>query len=145
MSAWVMRRSRPSMLIGVILLSAASCGGGSAASGANASDVSVTLRDFSITPDPSSADAGTITFDITNDGPSTHEFAVVRTDLAPGALPVEGGEIPEDKVDIIDEAEDIAPSTSTSLEVQLSAGTYVLICNLPGHYQSGMHAAFTVR
>jgi len=137
-------RHRSSILLGAILLLAAACGG-SATSGGNASDVSVTLKDFAISANPSSADAGTITFDITNDGPSTHEFAVVRSDLAQAALPVEGGEIPEDKIDVVDEAEDIAPSTSTSLTVQLSAGTYVLICNLPGHYQLGMHSAFTVR
>ena len=27
----------------------------------------------------------------------------------------------------------------------LAAGSYLLICNLPGHYQLGMTAAFTVR
>jgi uncharacterized cupredoxin-like copper-binding protein len=27
--------------------------------------------------------------------------------------------------------------------VNLDAGSYVFICNLPGHYQQGMHASFT--
>jgi uncharacterized cupredoxin-like copper-binding protein len=30
------------------------------------------------------------------------------------------------------------------LALDLEAGPYVLICNVPGHYESGMHAAFEV-
>ena len=44
-----------------------------------------------------------------------HEFVILRTDDAPDALPVENGEIPEDQVDLVDEVEDIAPGTGTSL------------------------------
>ena len=88
--------------------------------------------------------AGDITFGIHNDGPSAHEFVILRTDDAPDALPVENGVIPEDQIDLVDEAEDIAPGTDTSLSANLTAGSYVLVCNLPSHYEAGMHAAFTV-
>jgi uncharacterized cupredoxin-like copper-binding protein len=30
------------------------------------------------------------------------------------------------------------------LTVDLAAGSYVLLCNLPGHYESGMRTAFDV-
>jgi len=30
------------------------------------------------------------------------------------------------------------------LQTNLEAGSYVIICNLPAHYESGMHTAFTV-
>jgi len=83
-------------------------------------------------------------FGIDNDGPSVHEFVVLRTDDAPDALPVENGVIPEDQIDLIDEVEDLAPGTSSSLDVNLDAGAYVLVCNLPAHYEQGMFAAFTV-
>ena len=33
----------------------------------------------------------------------------------------------------------------TRLSVELSAGKYVLICNVIGHYNSGQFAAFTVQ
>ena len=131
------------MLASALVISAVSCGRGG--SGSGGASVQVTLKDFSIAVDPASVNAGTVSFDITNDGPSTHELAIVRTDKAPDDLPVENGEIPEGEIDIVDEQEDIAPSTSTTLSVDLSAGSYVLVCNLPGHYQQGMHAAFTVR
>ena len=57
---------------------------------------------------------------------------------------MENGLIPEDQIDLIDEVEDIPPGTDTSLDVNLDAGAYVLVCNLPAHYEQGMFAAFTV-
>ena len=57
-------------------------------------DVTVTMKDFSITTSAASFPAGDITFGIQNDGPSAHEFVIIRTDDAPDALPVENGEIP---------------------------------------------------
>jgi uncharacterized cupredoxin-like copper-binding protein len=129
--------------VGVIMIAATSCGG-SGSTGSATGDVAVTMKDFSITTSVASFPAGDIAFGIQNDGPSAHEFVILRTDDAPDALPVENGEIPEDQVDLVDEAEDIAPGTDTSLSANLTAGSYVLVCNLPSHYQAGMHAAFTV-
>lgn len=123
------------------MLTAASCGGSNSGSG---SDVAVTLKDFSVTPTPATFPSGDITFAIDNQGPSVHEFVIIRSDVAPDQLPVENGLIPEDKVDVVDEAEDIAPGTDTTLSVSLEPGSYVLVCNLPSHYEQGMHAAFTV-
>ena len=109
--------------------------------------VAVTVADFSVTPDPDSAPAGEITFDITNDAEQTHEFVVFKTDLAPDQLPTdEDGDVDEagEGVEHIDEIEDIGAGSTQSLTVNLDAGSYVLICNLPGHYAQGMHAGFTV-
>ena len=47
-------------------------------------------------------------------------------------------------LELVDEIEDIEGGSSQSLTVNLDAGSYVLICNLPGHYAQGMHAGFTV-
>lgn len=109
--------------------------------------VSATLKDFSIGLDPASASAGEVTFSITNDGPSDHEFVVFRTDLDPGALPTsEAGEVDEAGagLTLVDEAEDIAASSTTDLTVDLEAGSYAIVCNVPGHYAQGMHTGFTV-
>ncbi len=123
-------------------------GGGGSGSGAT---VSTTEKDFAIALDPSSVAAGTVSFDIQNEGPSEHEFVVFKTDLAPDALPTTTDENDAVIVDeegegleAIDEEEDIAPGSSATLDVDLDAGSYVAICNLPGHYQQGMHVAFTV-
>lgn len=131
-------------VLGCLLAIAATSCGGSGSAGSATGDVTVTMKDFSITTSAASFPAGDITFGIQNDGPSAHEFVILRTDDAPDALPVENGEIPEDQVDLVDEAEDIAPGTGTSLGANLTAGSYVLVCNLPSHYAAGMLAAFTV-
>jgi uncharacterized cupredoxin-like copper-binding protein len=128
-------------LAGVLAIAATSCGGsGSGATG----DVIVTMEDFSLEATPGTFNAGDVEFGIQNDGPSAHEFVVIRTDVAADALPVENGLIPEDQIELVDEVEDIAPGTNTSLTVNIERGSYVLVCNLPAHYESGMHASFTV-
>jgi uncharacterized cupredoxin-like copper-binding protein len=132
-------------LVGVLSLVAAACGGG----GGN--KPKATEKDFSISLDKSSAKAGEITFSVKNDGPSVHEFVVFQTDLAPDQLPLTKDENGIDIVDEegegvthIDEIEDIAVGSTQELKVTLAAGNFVLICNLPAHYQQGMHTAFTV-
>jgi uncharacterized cupredoxin-like copper-binding protein len=102
-----------------------------------------TLKDFSIALEAVSAPAGSTTFDIANDGPSTHEFEVIRTDLAVDALPVSSAQVNVDSLNLIDEVEGTAPGTLTHLTVDLTPGNYVLICNVAGHYQAGMRIAFT--
>lgn len=108
------------------------------------SGIGATLKDFAITLESENLTAGSTTFDIVNDGPSSHELEVFRTDLADDALPVENSTVSDDELEIIDEAEDIAPGTATSLTVELSAGHYVVICNIADHYEAGMHAGITV-
>ena len=127
------------MILGLVLVTA-SC------SGDDDGGIGVTLADFTVTADPDSASAGEVTFDVTNDAEQTHEFVVFKTDLAADQLPTdEGGDVDEAGagVELVDEIEDIEGGSTQSLTVNLDAGSYVLICNLPGHYQQGMHASFT--
>ena len=136
------RHGRPWLAVSMILALAfvtASCGGDEGA-------VSATLADFSITLDSDSAPAGDVTFDVTNDAQQTHEFVVFQTDLAEDQLPTDDEGLVDEEgegVTLVDEIEDIAGGSSQSLTVNLDAGSYVLICNLPGHYQQGMHASFS--
>jgi len=44
-----------------------------------------------------------------------------------------GGEVPE-----------LDPGKSGTLSVSLQPGTYLLLCNQPGHYEAGMWTVFTV-
>ena len=43
----------------------------------------VRLKDFKVLPSGDSAPAGLVTINVSNTGPTTHEFVVVRTDLRP--------------------------------------------------------------
>lgn len=136
-------------LLTIVALFAVSCGGDDGDSGGGGGDnsVGVTLHDFEVTLDASSTSAGSVSFDIHNDGPSTHEFVVFKTDLAADDLPLNAdGDVDEEGegVEHVDEVEDIEADADGSLTVDLDAAKYVLICNLPGHYKAGMHAELTV-
>jgi uncharacterized cupredoxin-like copper-binding protein len=147
-------------LLGTAVLLAA-CGGGSATtpapgatgpaatSGAGpAGAITATESDFKIDVSSSSAAPGPVTFHVTNSGAQIHEFVIIKTDTAPDALPTDdsGNEVNEDAsgLTVVDEVEDLAPGASEDLTATLDAGKYVLICNVAGHYQLGMHTAFTV-
>ena len=109
--------------------------------------VEATEKDFSIALSPGEVPAGDVTFDIKNEGPQTHEFVVFKTDLSPESLPTnEDGTVDQEGKGVthIDEVEDVVSCSAESLDVSLKAGSYVIICNLPGHYASGMRSAFTV-
>ncbi len=82
--------------------------------------VAVTLQEFAVSADPASAAAGSVTFDVTNDGPDdVHEFVVIKTDLAPTDLPTdEDGAVLEDGegMEVVDEIEDIPVGETPTLD-----------------------------
>lgn len=153
-----MKRLIPTAVAAVFMIGMAACSSSSSSSGSSAGatatdaasmsgpTVNATEKDFAISLDQTSVASGDVTFDITNEGPSTHEFVVFKTDLAPDKLPTKNGEVNEDakQLDHIDEVEDIASGATAELPVELDPGSYVVICNLPGHYQQGMYAGLTV-
>jgi uncharacterized cupredoxin-like copper-binding protein len=120
-----------------------------APSGGSASGNQVTAKEseFKIELGATSAAAGSVTFQINNAGTVVHEFVVMKTDLASDKLPIDSSEgVASEEtpgVTAIDEIEDIAVGASPTLTVDLPAGHYVVICNLPAHYAAGMRADFT--
>jgi uncharacterized cupredoxin-like copper-binding protein len=140
------RRATLILALGALTVATAACGNG----GGDEGKIDTTLKDFAISLSPATAGAGNVTFDITNDGPSEHEFVVFGTDLGAKELPtekVEGAEeVVEDapELEAMGEQEDIASGTTTTLKLDLPAGHYVVICNLPTHYGLGMSSELTV-
>jgi uncharacterized cupredoxin-like copper-binding protein len=122
----------------------------------SSSTVEVTLGEWSVTADTTSVPAGEVTFNATNNGPDdAHELVIVKTDLAPGDLPVdESGKVDEEGagVTMIGEIEEFAVGETESATFDLEAGSYVLLCNIVDtghdpaevHYGLGMRLAFTV-
>jgi uncharacterized cupredoxin-like copper-binding protein len=110
--------------------------------------VNLELEDFKIQEDAAVVPAGTVSFRILNQGPTTHEYIVVRTDRAPDKLPLQrdGLTVNEEApgIDLLDEAEGLDIDDRQTLVLDLAAGHYVMYCNLEGHYLGGMHAALTV-
>lgn len=110
------------------------------------SSVDVSLSEFAVEPSAASVPAGAVTFNVTSDGAIPHNLRVVSTDLAPDELPLDdaGAAVDEDQVTVVGSIADLNAGDSEELTEDLAAGNYVLICNVPGHYASGMTVAFTV-
>jgi uncharacterized cupredoxin-like copper-binding protein len=121
---------------------------GATTTGVNTSGQVIDVREisFRIQMSQYSVQAGPVTFHIVNGADDMlHEFIIIQTDSPASELPTdESGRVVEDAVTIITAAEDIPPSNSRNLTVNLGAGHYVMICNLPGHYLQGMRVDFTV-
>lgn len=116
-----------------------------AAGGGEATTVQTTLTEFKVELDPTSAEAGEITFETENAGAIPHQLTVIKTDLEPDALPVkDNGTVDLDQVEAVGEIDEFPAGETESGTFTLEAGKYVVICDVPGHYQGGMHAPFTV-
>lgn len=130
------------IVIVVAALFLVSACGGSVESG----KVTLTLSDFAIKASQTSVRAGQITFVVKNVGKVEHEVAILKTELPAGQLPPrDNNPAKAQEPGNVGEIEDIAPGTSKEATFDLAPGNYVLICNVEGHYASGMHIAFTVR
>jgi uncharacterized cupredoxin-like copper-binding protein len=119
------------------------------ASGGGGTSVTAKLTEFKLELSPTSAPGGPVTFELTNSGIVVHEFVVFKTDLAADKLPLaaDGATVDEAgagaSLTLVDEVEDIEVGATASLAVDLPAGHYVAICNVPAHYTSGMQTEFT--
>ncbi len=145
------------VLVMTLALAASACSSDEGTSGdggdAGGTSVAITLQEFAVAANPASVPAGDVTFEAVNNGPADqHELVVVKTDLAPDALPTnpdgsvnEGGEgvtaideIPE--FDVGADAEpDAQPPTGelrTDLQHLHGRGTGVA---LPGRHAPRLH------
>jgi uncharacterized cupredoxin-like copper-binding protein len=109
----------------------------------------VLLKDFKVEQEATAVPAGTVSFRIRNQGPTTHEVIVVRTDRAPDKLPLQGDGLTVDEegpgIKFLEEVEGLDIDDRQTLVLDLAPGHYVLYCNLEGHYLGGMYEALTVR
>jgi uncharacterized cupredoxin-like copper-binding protein len=97
---------------------------------------------------------GTVSFVVTNLGNRYHELVVLPLDgdQRAGSRPV-GPDRRVDESGSLGEVADsaggsgdkgIAPGATGWVTLDLPAGRYELVCNLPGHYAAGMYAEITV-
>lgn len=101
------------------------------------------------------AAAGTVTIDLVNLGSRPHELLVYR--LGDGQVAGQRSVGTDDRVSekgVLGEVEPVCdqPSSVDGIEagntarvtLKLDPGRYELVCNLPGHYRSGMYATLVV-
>jgi plastocyanin len=98
----------------------ASGGGGAGGS------VDISETEYKLDPADPTVSAGSVTFNVTNDGGVTH------------ALEVEGNGVEE-------ETDDISGGQSAKLTVDLQPGTYEIYCPIDSHKEMGMEGTLTVQ
>ena len=96
-------------------------GGGGGAGGT----VEISETEFKLDPSDATASAGTVTFNVSNDGEIVHN------------LEVEGNGVEE-------VSDDFQPGQSGKLTVDLEPGTYELYCAIDDHAEQGMEGTLTV-
>jgi uncharacterized cupredoxin-like copper-binding protein len=146
--------------------SIAGCGGGdddtSAATAATENATSTTagataagrhleikMGDYFFSPAAATAKAGKTVIEAPNEGSVEHELVVFRTNMDPAKLPTEsGGGVDEEKLDEVaeeaGEVADVEAGETKSGSFDLKPGSYVIFCNIPGHYAQGMYGTLTV-
>ncbi len=142
MMAQTKRLPAVGVLLGAALLSTG-CAGGSS----DLSSLPIDLNEWQVIPNRTSVQAGKVKITAKNRGSVEHEVVVLKTDLAPGALLTRGDKVDEDRAgDNIGEIEEdeLQPGKTMSRTFNLPAGKYALVCNVGGHYASGMYAPLTV-
>ena len=103
------------------------------------------LKEYAVALTSTTVRAGQVTFIARNTGSSAHDLIVIKTDLAADKLPPDG-QTGKAKTDgRVDGVEEIPPGQTRNLRIDLPAGHYVLICNVPTHYQLGMRTELTVQ
>lgn len=108
-------------------------------------EANVSLVEWDVQLDSTSLSAGSYTFNVSNDGSMPHELVIIQTDTPLGDLEATGGILNEAAVGtVVGEVENINANASAPLNVDLDAGNYVFICNIPGHFGLGMATAVTV-
>jgi uncharacterized cupredoxin-like copper-binding protein len=96
---------------------------------------------------PSTIKAAKITFTINNTGAAEHELIAFRSKLDPLSFPQVKGDVDESGKGIVQvtDGEDISVGGTQARTIDLTTpGTYVFMCNIPGHFHLGMYAVVTV-
>ena len=97
-----------------------------AASGGGGETVDLSETEYKITPADPSVKAGTVTFDISNDGSTLHN------------IEIEGNGVEE-------ASDDLEAGATGQLTVDLKPGTYEMYCSIDGHKDLGMEGEITVQ
>jgi uncharacterized cupredoxin-like copper-binding protein len=104
-------------------------------SGTAAKKMSVELKDFSITPNQFTAQAGTeVMINVTNHGTVEHDFHIMKYGADIGEMFDE-----EDEANALWKIDVPAGETkSQAFLIPEEPGIYQVVCGIPGHVQSGM-------
>jgi plastocyanin len=146
-----MRTLPVAALVAILALVAGGCGGGSSSKSGSASSakkvkgksVRVKMTEFKFQPAALKATPGRLKITAKNTGKTPHELVLLRTSKKPGSLKVRKGRVSESTS--IGKIAEQRPGQSGSHTFRLKKGTYVYVCNIPGHYKAGMYGSLVVK
>ena len=97
--------------------------------------------------DQATVPVGNVTFAVTNDSKDIiHE--VIVSPVAAGTIEppylADENRVDEEKARHLGEVAELDPGKGGALTVDLTPGTYILYCNIPGHFIDGMWTLLTV-
>ena len=107
----------------------------------------MTMVTMGITLDTTTVAAGEVTFEAVNASKDIiHEMILAPVMDQAKSLPyvVADMKVDEDAAGHLGEVSELDPGKSGALTVTLKPGTYILFCNIPGHYAMGMWTLLTV-
>lgn len=133
---------RLAALLCALALLVASCGSSAPATLPADVQVTIDMKDYSVTVTPSTFKAGTIKFGVRNLGAMAHQFDLIKTDLAADKLPVDNASAKAKEDGLVKQLLNIPPGKVATISGDVQPGHYVIICNVAGHYQLGMRAEF---
>jgi uncharacterized cupredoxin-like copper-binding protein len=105
--------------------------------------LNVAMTEFKFTPANPELARGTLAITAENKGKTEHELVLLKTNADPSKLPKKGDGVSEK--DSVGEIPEVAPGQDGSATFDLKPGKYVMVCNIPGHYDAGMYGTLTVR
>lgn len=114
-----------------------------ASTNAGNGQLTVTTTEFAFAPMDVTVKAGKLKLTLVNNGKTAHEIVVLKTNQAAGALAVSGARVGE--ATSVGEVSETPAGATKSSTLSLKPGKYVFVCNIPGHYQSGMRGTLTVQ
>ncbi|MBI4280163.1 MAG: cupredoxin domain-containing protein [Armatimonadetes bacterium] len=113
---------RSGILITAAAVVLAACGGPFRKPAQAPHEIRLTEKEWAIEPKNARVAAGMVTITVINQGTVEHNFVIER----------------------VVTIERIQPRESKAVQVNLSPGTYQLLCTLPGHREAGMTAILRV-
>jgi uncharacterized cupredoxin-like copper-binding protein len=91
--------------------------------------------------------AGETTLEVLNSSEDTiHEMIIARLKDLTQIFPYSENEsrVEEDRIEDLGEVSELDPGARGALRLDLKPGSYLLFCNIPGHFRAGMWTVFTV-
>ena len=108
-----------------------------------ATTLDISMTEFKFAPANPELARGKLEITATNKGKTPHTLALLKTNADPSKLPKRGDNVSEKTS--IGEIPPLVPGESATHTFDLKPGKYVMVCNVPGHYDAGMYGTLTVR